>query len=222
MGINPYAMQVLYMRHRCGTRSSALCCKSAGTIPSVPADLYGLKVSTAHLILDWVIRFCWPCPLSRSSISNESGKWTLNNSLCLLSRLSVLPIRQPNCADLIGRLFRHILHESGTAWYIVDLLAVSPPWGSLIFPNFFVVTGEGFLIGIPSTCSLGCIKQPSGFSSKPTQLFIPPKCGPWCASGPSRTIPMKGRDDSPLHLANGPIYVLCRVHILWDGSQMYI
>jgi hypothetical protein len=43
MGINPYAMQALYMQHRCGTRSSAPCCKSAGTIPSVPADLYGLK-----------------------------------------------------------------------------------------------------------------------------------------------------------------------------------
>jgi hypothetical protein len=53
--MNPYAMQALNMRHRCGIRGSTPCFRSAGTIPSVPADLNGLKVLNAHLIFDWLI-----------------------------------------------------------------------------------------------------------------------------------------------------------------------
>jgi hypothetical protein len=42
------------MQHRCGTRCSIPCCKSAGTISSVRADWNAFRVFNAHQILDWL------------------------------------------------------------------------------------------------------------------------------------------------------------------------
>jgi hypothetical protein len=86
------------MRHKCRTKSSIPCWRSAGKTPSVPSDLNGLKVPSAHLIFNWLIthlarfqfplfvvrphmpKFSWSCPSSESLICLESGKWNLNNS----------------------------------------------------------------------------------------------------------------------------------------------
>jgi hypothetical protein len=70
-------------------------------------------------------------------------------------------------------------HESGTARYIIDLLAVLPPRGSIGFNYFFIITGEGFFIDVPLACSFRSSKQLFCFGSNPPQLFIPPRCRPW-------------------------------------------
>lgn len=97
-GINSYTRQAPNMWKRYGSNSSTNCYKSPSTVSSVPADLNCLKVPSAHLILDWFIkflarfqfplfvvhlhifRFCCPCPSFKSSSSTESGKQTLNSS----------------------------------------------------------------------------------------------------------------------------------------------
>jgi hypothetical protein len=149
--MNLYAMQALNMRHRYGAKWSTPLCRNAGKIPSVPADLNGLKVHSANLIFDWLIthsvrfqyplfvmrprvpRLCLPCLLFESSVSFESGKWTLNNSFSVY--FPVLVYWQSGSLMMLTLLVAcfHDLHESGTAQYIIGHLAVPLPWGSSAF-----------------------------------------------------------------------------------------
>jgi hypothetical protein len=57
MGLNPYAIRALNICHGCGTKYSTPCCKSPSAISSVPADLHGSKVLSAHLIFVSLIMF---------------------------------------------------------------------------------------------------------------------------------------------------------------------
>jgi hypothetical protein len=121
----------------------------------------GLNLPSAHLIFDWLFtrlarfqfplfimrlhmpRFSWPCPSSyESSISSESGKWTLINSFSV-----PLPVwvTWPLGSLIVLTLFCCVFYH--------DLLAVPPPRGSFGFSYFFVITGKGFLVGIPLSCS---------------------------------------------------------------------
>jgi hypothetical protein len=101
---------------------------------------------------------------------------------CLLPRFSLLTIGSFNSAYSAGSLFCRDPHESGTDQYIIDL-TVPPPQGSFGFSYFFIITGEGFLIGVKLPCSFRCIKQLSCFALSPLNFFIPLRCRPWWASG---------------------------------------
>jgi hypothetical protein len=145
----PYAMQALNMRHKCGTKCSIPCCKSACTISAVPAVLNGLFVLNVHLIFDWLMtrlaRFQSPLfvmrpqmPCSADPVHHMNHQSPLNQESELRTTPSVTPsqieytdIRYLNSANLVGRLFCHNPHEYGTPWYIIDLPAVLLPWGSL-------------------------------------------------------------------------------------------
>lgn len=94
-----------------------------------------------------------PCLLSESSVNLESGKWTLNNCFRVYPPFWVYW----RSGDLIVLIVTFI--ESVTVWYIRDLQSVPPPWGPFGFLNFFIVTGEAPLIGVPASCPLSYIEH---------------------------------------------------------------
>jgi hypothetical protein len=137
-------MQALNMQQRCGTKYSAPCCRSAYTISSVPADLSGVKVLSAHLSLtDYLfgqVPFSSVCyasaytqvllTLTIARIINQFGIRKVNSQQLFqsfLSGVSVLTVSLHDGANPVGRLFCHNLHESVTAWCSIDLPAIPPP-----------------------------------------------------------------------------------------------
>lgn len=71
------------------------------------------------------------------------------------SSLHVLTTRLFDSASTVGCLFRLDSHESGTTWYIINLLAVSSPRRMFGVPDFIAVTGQDLFVGVPLTCSFG-------------------------------------------------------------------
>jgi hypothetical protein len=65
IGMYPHIREAPDLQHRWVTKCTIPCYINAVTVSSVPADLNGLKICRAHLILDWLTTllamFSLPC-----------------------------------------------------------------------------------------------------------------------------------------------------------------
>jgi hypothetical protein len=79
-------------------------------------------------------------------------------------------VHWPSGSLILLTLLVAFLPRSSRVWHCLvhqQLVPVSPPWGHFEFPNFFVVTSEGFVRGVPVICILFFFHW----------LYSP--CGPW-------------------------------------------